>query len=235
MAGHKKNVEERTGYVRAKITRTEQTQTVVITSPVMEGYVDMKVPQKYHFNNGGFITIFQQALMNIIKFANLTKNEMKLLIYLMASCKIDNSVCVDLDILTNELGIAKPNVSTALKGLVQRNIVIRKDGYRYDFSPLPMELRINYDQINYNLAYNGSTKTFRKNKTKHLPITERDGMTLLEDHTHGEPIRSIDADGLVSYTLPFEEVQVDEELGIAIPKSNPRIMPKNPNFDKTSK
>lgn len=235
MAGHKKNNDGKTAYVKAKITRTEQTQTVEITSPVMEGYVDMKVPQKYHFNNGGFITIFQQSLLNIIKFGNLTKNEMKLLLFLMASCKLDNSISVDLDILTNELNIAKPNVSAALKGLVQRNIVIRKDGYRYDCSPLPMELRINYDQINYRLAYNGSTKAFNRNKSKHLPITETDGTTLLEDHTHGEPIRSIDADGLVSYTLPFEELQVDEELGIAIPKENPCIMPQNPNFDKPSK
>ena len=41
----------------------------------MEGYVDMKVPEKSRYNNGDFITVFQKVLKNTVMFGNLTKNE----------------------------------------------------------------------------------------------------------------------------------------------------------------
>ena len=73
----------------------------------------------------------------------------------------------------------KSNVSRALKGLVQRNIVIRKDGYRYGKTPLPFELHLNFDQINYDLAYNGKIKEFGKHKTEHPQLMKPDGETPL--------------------------------------------------------
>jgi hypothetical protein len=155
----------------------------------------MKLPERHLFNNGGFVTVFQKALNNIIKFANLSKNEMILLMYLIANCSQDNSVCVDLVFLSEELSMKKPNVSLALKGLVQRRIILRKDGYRYGKNPLPMELKLNYDQINYHIAYNGKIKTFASKKSKHPLITEPDGRTLLEDHSNGQPYRVLQDNG----------------------------------------
>lgn len=167
-------VDKETGEV---IKMTEITRTIEV--PVLEDYVDVKLPRKFKFNNGGFITIFQKAMANIALFANLSKEEYKMLLYLIGTCGMGNSICIDLVQLAEALSMKKPNVSRALKGLVERNIVIRKDGYRYGKTPLPFELHLNFDQINYDLAYNGKTKEFGKKKGEHPQLMQADGETPL--------------------------------------------------------
>lgn len=194
--------------ITAKLTETHTETSVsrTLEVPVMEGYVDLKIPEKHRFNSGSFITVFQKALRNIAMFGNLTKNESTLLLYLIGSCTQDNSVCIDLNVLKEDLKMDKGNISKAIKGLVLRNIVLRRDGYRYGNKPLPMELSLNYDQINYNIAYNGKIKTYKEHKKEHPLLTEPDGRTLLESHENGEPYRvlqdngkylTIDQDGVV--------------------------------------
>lgn len=159
------------------IKMTEVTRTIEV--PILEDYIDVKIPKKFKFNNGGFVTIFQKAMANIAMFGNLSKEEYKMLLYLIGTCGMGNSICIDLVKLADTLNMKKPNVSRALKGLVERNIVIRKDGYRYGKTPLPFELHLNFDQINYDLAYNGKTKEFRKKKTEHPQLMQADGETPL--------------------------------------------------------
>ena len=183
--------------VTAKITETHTETSVsrTLEVPIMEGYVDMKLPEKHKFGNGNFVTVFSKALRNIAMFGKLTKNEATLLLYLIGSCTQDNSICIDLNILAEDLQMDKGNVSKAVKGLVARNIVLRKDGYRYGNAPLPMKLSLNYDQINYNVAYNGKIKTYKENKKKHPVITEVDGRTLLEGHREGQPYHILQDNG----------------------------------------
>ena len=181
-----------------KLTETVSTRTIEV--PIMEGYVDMKLPQKFRFNNGGFITIFQKAMANIALFAKLSKEEYRILLYLIGTCGIDNSICIDLVQLGDNLGMKKPNVSRALKGLVERNIILRKDGYRYGKNPLPMELSLNYDQINYNIAYNGKIKTFKENLGKHPALTDGNGNNLDK-----ESVNFIEVDGEKVAALPFKD------------------------------
>jgi len=141
-----------------------------VETEFVEGFIDAKLPQKAKFNNGKFITLFQGAMLKIALNADLTKNEHKLLLFLIATAGVDNSVSLDLGILSSELKVAKPNISNALKGLVNRNIIIRKNGYREGGQNLPFELSFNYDQINYDLAYNGKVKNFKKVQYKHPEI-----------------------------------------------------------------
>ncbi len=167
-------VDKETGEV---IKMTEVTRTIEV--PVLEDYVDVKLPRKFKFNNGGFVTIFQKAMANIAMFGKLSKGEMQLLLYLIGTCGMGNSICIDLVKLSKDLGTSKGNASNYLKGLVERNIVIRKDGYRYGKTPLPFELHLNFDQINYDLAYNGKTKEFGKKKSEHPQLMQADGETPL--------------------------------------------------------
>lgn len=167
-------VDKETGEI---IKMTEVTRTIEV--PILEDYIDVKIPKKFKFNNGGFVTIFQKAMLNIAMFGKLSKGEMQMLLYLIGTCGMGNSICIDLVKLSKDLGTSKGNVSHYLKGLVERNIVIRKDGYRYGKTPLPFELHLNFDQINYDLAYNGKTKEFRKKKTEHPQLMQADGETPL--------------------------------------------------------
>lgn len=134
------------------------------------GYEDVRLPKRHRFNNGEFITIFQGAMKAIAQYGDLTKSQYQLMIWLLGTAGIDGSIDTNLDSISSELGISKPMASKALKGLVQRNIVIRKDGTRYDRQPLPMELTLNYCQLNYKLGYKGKTSMFKQNVVKHPDI-----------------------------------------------------------------
>lgn len=112
-----------------------------------------------------------------------------MLLYLIGTCGMGNSICIDLVQLAERLGMKKPNVSRALKGLVERNIVIRKDGYRYGKTPLPFELHLNFDQINYDLAYNGRTKDFGKLRKEHPQLMQADGDTPLIEEKKEEKLQ----------------------------------------------
>lgn len=151
--------------------RQHVTQKVIYEQrELVDGYTDVRLPKRHRYNNGGFITLFQTALLTIVESGNLSKLEMTMLLWLLATAGVDGSVETNLDIISEALGQKKPNVSKALKGLVQRNIVLRKDGNRYDRTPLPMELSLNYDQINYRFAYNGKTANFSEKKISHPEI-----------------------------------------------------------------
>lgn len=154
-------IDERTGEVIRQAVVTE----------VIPGYIDVKVPRKGRFNNGDFITIFQNTMYRIATEANLSKNELILLFYLLGTAGLDNSICTDLQILSEELNMDKGNISRSIKGLVKRNIVIRKDGYRGGGQKtLPMELSLNYDQLNYDLSYKGRVKDYSKLKGIHPEV-----------------------------------------------------------------
>lgn len=168
-------VDPETGEVKIRMTEETITRTVEVTPD----FVDLKVPRKFRFNNGNFITIFQKAIANIAMFGNLSKMEMKMLLYLIGTCGQQNSVCIDLVKLSEDLKMSKGTVSDALKGLVERNIVIRKDGYRYGKTPLPFELHLNFDQINYGFAYNGRIKHYKEDKQNHPQLMQSDGETPL--------------------------------------------------------
>lgn len=162
---------EKQKYYKAKIA-PEGDGKIYHKSEMIEGFQDVKLPKKSFFGNGDFVTIFQAALKEIVLSRTLNKNEMILLIYLIATTGKDNSVCLDLNIISEDLNIAKSNVSTALRTLVERNIIIRKDGYRYRVEPLPMQLSVNYDQFNYDLAYAGKVSQYKKVKHSHPEIVD---------------------------------------------------------------
>lgn len=155
----------------AKRTYKQKITKETIENEIVDDYVDLKLPKRHQLNNGDFITIFQKTMANIALFSKLSRGEYKLLLYLIGTAGIDNSVCVDLNLLAEQLGEKKSNVSNYVRGLVERNIILRKDGYRYGNEPLPFELSLNYDQINYDLAYNGKVKNFKNVQYKHPEIS----------------------------------------------------------------
>lgn len=171
----------------------------------IDGYVDVRLPKKHKYNNGGFITVFQSALFTILTKGKLNKVEYQVLVYVLSTAGIDGSIETNLDVISDILGVKKPNVSNALKGLIQRNIILRKDGNRYDRAPLPMELSFNYDQLNYNLAYNGKTSQYNKNKNKHPALSiPGENKNEWEDTMTGET--TIEVGGqIVQRSISFDE------------------------------
>lgn len=151
--------------------RTVTQKVIYEQREFVEGYTDVRLPIKHKFQNGGFITVFQEALQTIVQYGNLSKSEMALLLWLLGTAGIDGSIITDLDEMSGALGIGKPMASKALKGLVERNIVLRRDRSRYERTPLRMDLTFNYDQLNYNIAYNGKTANFKRKRFEHPALS----------------------------------------------------------------
>ena len=157
----KERVDEETGEIIRQAVETEY----------VPGFVDVKLPKRKHLGNGDFITVFQNTMFRIATEAKLSKNEMQILLYLLGTAGFDNSIYIDLDILSGDLDIKKPNVSTALKGLLKRNIIIKRDGYRGgNQKTKPFELSINYDQLNYGITWKGDYNEHKKVKMNHPEI-----------------------------------------------------------------
>jgi hypothetical protein len=130
----------------------------------VEDYIDIKIPKKHRINNGRFITLFQECLNDIICNANLSKNEMQLLIYLIANANYQGSVNLTYKELVTNLKLDTGNISKAVKGLVNRNIIIKStsNGNKYKKQPNFYDLSLNNDRLNYNLAWKGKNKDYKQ-------------------------------------------------------------------------
>lgn len=186
----------------------EVTRKKIITEEVqkIDGWDIVSLPERHKFSNGGFMVVFQKNLLPIVERGNLSKSEMALLLWVIATAGMNGSVNTDLDVISTALGVQKSMASKALKGLVERNIIIRRDGSRYDRAPLPMELTLNYgyDQMNYNLAYNGKTKLFGKKKAEHPALSVPGGeKNEWVDTQTGEVTKELN--GCIQNQLPFND------------------------------
>jgi len=154
----------------------EETGEVVrqtITTEVIEGYRDVKLPDRAKFNNGNFITIFQNSMMTIAKNAKkqFTKDEITILLFLLGSAGLGNSIVIEYAIIAEVLSIQRTNAVSAIQSLIKKNIIVKQRTYRGGKNmPLEMQIAMNFDQLNYNLAYNGKTKDYTKVKYLHPNI-----------------------------------------------------------------
>ncbi len=125
-------------------------------------YRNIVVRAKPKLNNGDFITLFQGVMLELSK-ADLTKNELKMLFYLIGSADKGNAICIDLKTLCLELSDNKGNISRTLNSLAKKNIIIKatRQGARIKGETNIYELSLNFDRLNYNLAYKGKIKDYK--------------------------------------------------------------------------
>jgi len=111
----------------------------------------IQVPKKHKLNNGNFITLFQNAMLNIVFNMNLSKGAYRLLIYLIGKTEINNEIKLTLYSISKEIGEKQPNIVRYFKELESFNIAIRNKERK--------TIRLNYD-----LAYKGKIKEYNKLK-----------------------------------------------------------------------
>ena len=104
---------------------------------------------------------------------HFTKDEGAVLFYLIGTAGLGNSINIDYQELVEELDIQRTNAVTAIKSLERKNVIILKKNTssRMNRGNLEMNIKVNIDQLNYHLAYNGKTKDYTKVKYNHPPLT----------------------------------------------------------------
>lgn len=81
-------------------------------------------------------------LADISRAGNLSKEEYRLLLYILGRCDADYSVCVTLSQLAEFMAMAKPNVSRAITALCGHGVIVRTDGKRESNAPMPIRLAL---------------------------------------------------------------------------------------------
>lgn len=146
-------------------------------------YRNIIVREKPRLNNGDFITLFQSVMLELSK-ADLTKGEFRMLFYLIGTADKGNAICIDLNTLSQCLGEKKSNVCNTINSLAKKNIIIKatKQGARSKGETNYYELSLNFDRLNYNLAYKGKIKDY-----KHLQHRDPQiNLVALEDRSTGQ-------------------------------------------------
>jgi DNA-binding transcriptional regulator GbsR (MarR family) len=115
---------------------------------------------------------------------------MQLLIYLIANANYQGSVNLTYKELETNLKLFKANISTAVKGLINRNIIIKStsNGNKYKKQPNFYDLSLNIDRLNYNLAWKGKNKDYKQVQGKdpeiiHQPLLENKKNELFPNET----------------------------------------------------
>jgi len=107
------------------------------------------VRKKDKLKGGDFMFLFQNAVLEIVKNAHLTKGAYQILLYLMAKTEFEKEINATLYGIAKELGMAQSNATTAMKELELINIVVRNK-----------ELRT--FRLNYEVGFKGSPKNYKK-------------------------------------------------------------------------
>lgn len=98
-----------------------------------------------------FVMVFQDAFIAMAKDKTLTGETMRVLFHLLGKLNFENFILIQQIDIATELDLKKPNVSRAIKTLVERGIILegpkvnRSRGYR----------------INHDLGWKGNLKNLR--------------------------------------------------------------------------
>lgn len=158
-----------------KVETTIHTQSLEIEVP--EGQVVHIGDKRIFFNNGSFITLFQEPLQKILSEIDLNKNELKVLLYAIANCQTNNVVETNSTIVGKMIGVNDGNVRRAFFSLRKKNIIVEEDGQ----SLLNLT---KFSKVNYRLAYAGKHNDFAKVVDSHPLILDDEGKPIINPRKH---------------------------------------------------
>lgn len=161
-----------------------QVENKVEVRPVMEGYHNETVRDRYNFGRD-FVTLFCDDLNNLLLNGELKFDEWKVLLYLIANLQKNNLAITNLDIISENIGIDRTRVSRSLTGLKRRHIIVEmKMSHTKGSGPVTSVFQITL--VNPNLCFNGQTKNYKAEIVRYPKLTKKDGDTLLNNHAEAE-------------------------------------------------
>jgi len=116
-------------------------------------------PKKEKLKGGDFVFVFQQAILNVVLNGNLSKNALRILLYLIAKTEFEKEINITIYSIAKTLKSNQSNISKSLRELVDLGIVIRNKELR--------TLRLNYE-----IAFKGNVKSYKKLQFSDTPLLE---------------------------------------------------------------
>lgn len=105
-----------------EVNKLQEKGDVKITTIVQN---DKKITLKEQF-----VMAFTSNLRALAEL-NISQNELKVITYILEVMEYGNLISINQTSIAKELGLHKSNVSYAFKKLVQKNILVKKDGHTF--------------------------------------------------------------------------------------------------------
>ena len=99
-------------------------QVDVETGEVLEGATLVLLPQRIRIKEGWMMT-FQDALRVLAADRELTATQLRVLLYTMGRLDFENYIHLSQAEIARELGVKRPNVTTAVGALVRKRILLQ--------------------------------------------------------------------------------------------------------------
>lgn len=202
-------------------------QNEVEVRPVMEGFHNETVRDRYSFGRE-FVTIFTEDLFDLVVDGNMSLREWKVFLLLCATMNTKNITVTNLETIATTLKLDKPAVSTTITKLKKRKLIVESKWIRSESGPgsrtRVFQLAVaerGLDQLNYNIAWNGQTKDYKKRRDDHPKITALDGSTLLNPHAEAQRQKLL-REQLERESL-FPELYRDDEEAVSPDGSDPQV------------
>ena len=189
------------GYTeKVKTDHRNGKQTVVQDNvevrPVMEGYHNETVRDRYNFGRD-FITMFTEDLFDLVVDGKMSLREWRVFLLLCATMNTKNITITNLDVIAETLKLDKPAVSTTITKLKKRKLIVENRWIRSESGPgsrtrvFQLAIGEKLEQMNYNIAYNGQIKDYKKIRNNHPQITSVEGERLLNPHAEAQRLQLI--------------------------------------------
>lgn len=115
------------------------------------------VKKRDKMKGGDFVFVFQKAILEVLNNGNLSKNEYKILLYLIAKTEFEKEINTTLYSIAKELKLDQSNAGKAMRKLESINIVIRNKSLKTF-------------RLNYEIGFKGSPKNYKKLQFKDKPL-----------------------------------------------------------------
>jgi predicted transcriptional regulator len=151
--------------------------------------------------------VLNQEFLKYIIHCDLTKNEMKILLFLLAYMDRDNKIIVDSEMINHHLKINRTHVNKYIKRLEEKKIIYkRRLGYRKG-----NEVLLNFDIISPHMAYKNANKQDKVVEHKQL-MNAKQSPYMKQINMFGE-VDYVDKDtGEVFHSS--NPLGADEDLGV---------------------
>ena len=121
---------------------------LVIEEVIDDGKILVNKKEKLK-GGGDFVFVFQQAIFNVLSDSNLSRNALKILLYLIAKTEVEKEINTTTYAIAKELKIDQGTTQRAMNELEDVSIVVRDKVLK--------KIRLNYE-----IAFKGSPKNYHK-------------------------------------------------------------------------
>ena len=142
---------------------------------------EIKVSGHEGYSNGEFIPMFIDVLQGLAKDSNMKPTTLRVLLFILTIVDKNNYVHIDINDITEQIGLGKTSVYKAIGSLITMNVLCHDPNRR---SKMKGKVKLNLYVLNPRVGYRGNTRKINKNLAP--VIMNTDGETPLLPSTKNE-------------------------------------------------